>query len=380
VSASPPVPRPVLDPKECGDERRALAKREAALSTSPRCLELFRRETDLGFVKRLTLTSYEDKAVVDVSLIAKATALEDLSLSLVPLPALDPLKDLASLRSLRISTPVERLDAIRALTQLERLMIEPAAHGVLRDVSGLSGLSRLKTLSVRQDVDLTALARVQPQLEALVAPSATQLTALAGFPQLESLTIGCFESKTEPVAVPPKLRELAIECHGLPLPLDPLARFAELHMLDISETDPLSLDPVRSLKKLRRFDAHDSKLKNIGALSQCTALEWVDIHGTQVKSLAPIATLPRLKFIDAGDTLVDDAAEIARSRSLESLWLPGTAVKNVLPLSAIPSLRELMLPRACTRNDALALHRARPDLRIMAWVEKSEAEDPTCFR
>lgn len=375
----PKPPPPVLDPKECPSERQSLAKREATLSTSPHCLEVLRRESDLGFLKRITLTSYEQASPPDIALIARATALEDLSLSLVPLPVLDELASLASLRSVWISTPVTNLDAVRELAQLERLVIAPPGPGELKDLSALSGLSRLTTFSVRETFALPALAQVRPNLETLVAPLATGLSALSKFPELRSLTLGCFESKTERIPAPPKLRELRIECHDQPLPLDPLATFKELSQLDISETDPLSLDPLSRLGKLERLDAHDSKLKNVAALAKCTALTWLDLHGTQVASLAPLAALPRLESIDAGNTLVSDVTPLARSHSLQSLWLPGTSVTNVLPLAGVRTLRELMVPKSCSRADSVALHKSRPDLRIMEWLDKSEAEDPTCF-
>jgi Leucine-rich repeat (LRR) protein len=375
----PKPPPPVLGPKECPSERQSLAKREATLTTSPHCLEVLRKESDLGFLKRITLTSYEQTSPPDIALIARATALEDLSLSLVPIPVLDELASLASLRSVWISTPVSNLDAVRELAQLERLVIAPPGHGELKDLSALSGLSRLSTLSVREIIALPALAQVRPNLTTLVAPLATGLSALSSFPELRALTLGCFASKTERVPVPPKLRELRIECHDQPLPLDPIAKFTELTQLDISETDPLSLDPLTRLGKLERLDAHDSKLKNVAPLAKCTALTWVDLHGTQVSNLDPLATLPRLESIDAGNTPVSDVTALSRSHSLQSLWLPGTSVTNVLPLGAVRTLRELMVPKSCSRADSVALHKSRPDLRIMEWLDKSEAEDPTCF-
>lgn len=375
----PKPPPPVLDPKECPAERQSLAKREATLTTSPHCLEVLRTATDLGFLKRITLTSYEKARPPDMALVARATALEDLSLSLVPVPVLDELASLTSLRSVWISTPVENLDAVRELAHLERLVIAPPGNGELKDLSALAGLSRLSALTVRETFALPALAQVRPDLETLVAPLATGLSALGSFRELRALTLGCFESKNERVPVPPKLRELRIECHDQPLPLDPIAPFTQLTQLDISETDPLSLDPVGKLGKLERLDVHDSKLKNVAALAKCTALTWLDLHGTLVSSLAPLATLPRLESVDAGNTPVADVGPLARSHSLQSLWLPGTSVTNVLPLSGVRTLRELMVPKSCSRADVEALHRARPDLRIMEWLDKSEPEDPTCF-
>jgi hypothetical protein len=51
----------------------------------------------------------------------------------------------------------------------------------------------------------------------------------------------------------------------------------------------------------------------------------------------------------------------------------------VRPLGRLKTLKELMVPKWCSRADVTALHRARPDMRIMAWVEKARSEDPTCF-
>jgi len=376
-TATAPVPE--IPANECDIERRALKKKQRSLPSSPRCLWLLAHEKDVSFVTQLNVSSYAEQDELPLDMLAKLENLEQLGLSLGKIPNLDALAKLPKLRELTLTTRLSDLRPVAELVELERLTLDAQASGELRDVSALARLTHLRRLVLRTRVDLEAVARHAPRVTSLVAPLAAHPAALARFSELETLVIGCFDSVAERLGVPPKLHDLRVECADQPTPLEPLTVLSGLRQLDLSGADVSSIAPLGQLPTLARLDLHDTGVSNLAPLSQARELTWLDVHSTKVSSLAPVAKLPRLASIDAGDTPLADVTPLAASRSLESLWLPGTRVTNLAPLASIPSLRELMVPRTCDGPGVAALHRARPALRILAWVEKSEAEDPSCF-
>lgn len=390
VVASPPPPEPLPPPRqelpECAREHEELARRDrnfvAAFDVA--CLPLLESAEDVSFIKDLSLSGSPGDAS-DLAPLARLPALESIWIDIQPMVPLSALARIRTLQRVTISKPVETLAPVSGLTQVKRLSLD-AYSPALRDVSMLSRLPALESFATKQPVDLAAVARAAPRLKGLGVLQATSLDALARFSELTSLSLGCFDSKTQRLPAPPKLESLAVDCLDPDAPLDPLASFPDLKELAIAndnmsepDSSPLrSLSLVARMKKLRRLDIHGTRVTSLAPLAHCPDLEWLDMHDTQVRSFAPLGRLRHLEEIEATNTPVTSIAPLAASRSLVTLWLPGTRVHNVLPLARVKTLEELMLPGYCNRPDAVALGKRRPDMKLMEWTDGEKSEDPSC--
>ena len=363
---------------DCPIESEAIEKRFDHLRLSARCVSVIAAARDLSFFKSASVTQGASEVALDLTPLAKATRLEGVTLRVRDEPNLTPLAKLPKLKTIRFLGGVDSLTWLRPLTQLERVFIEPTSMGKIDDLSTLAELPKLTGFFTNQSFDLAALARLAPQLRALRATGTDDLSKLASFSALEAAELGCLEPG-QAVPAPPKLRSLRLGCYQAPPALDAIASFTRLRELDISAEGPVNLTPIVALIRLERLDLHDRQVSDLKPVSKLRELRWLDIHNTDVTSLAPLAGLPKLEFLDAGGAPVTSVAPLAQSRSLRELHLPYTQVQSVRPLTRVISLKALMVPRGCDRPDVLALHKARPDIRLMMWLDKAEPEDPTCF-
>ena len=373
-SRRPPEPEP-----ECPIEREALEKRLSNLRVSAECMRVIARAPDLSFFESASIDQHDASTPLDLSPLSRATGLTSVTLSFRTPPDLTPLADLPKLGSVWIRNQLETLNVLAPLVRIRRVHVQPTSIGEIRDLSALRKLGRLEGFFTNQLYDLEALATAAPELVALDAWGAKNLIAFARFQKLEHIELGCMEPGDRPPE-PPRLRSLRLSCHDAEPALGALAAFPNLRELDISETGARSLASLAKLGKLERLDVHGTQIQSLAPLAGLRELSWLDIHNTNVASVAPLAGLPKLAFLDAGGSPIASVAPLARSRSLAELHLPATRVRSVLPLAGVRSLAELMVPKSCDAPDVLALHRARPDIRLMMWLDKAEPEDPTCFR
>jgi internalin A len=270
------------------------------------------------------------------------------------------------------------LDELGPMPKLRKLEVR-GYSGKLKDLTALGRYPTLRELSTSLELNLADLAVHAPELE-LLACDPESLEGLDRLTKLTSFTIhACFaDGKLPAFTAPPLLAGIGVGCSEL-RDVSALAHVPQLEEVYLDNTAVEALAPLGKLKALRRLDLSFTPVKNLAPLAGAKSLEWLDVHNTRVASLAPLAALPRLTWVDAAPCEVAEVASLAASPALEYLSLAGTKVTDVRPLGRIKTLKELMVPKRCGRADVTALHRARPDMHIMAWVEKSESEDPSCF-
>ena len=127
--------------------------------------------------------------------------------------------------------------------------------------------------------------------------------------------------------------------------LRPLSIFTNLEYLDIQGTPVNSLEPCRSLHRLRSLVATD----------------------TQVSDLSPTMEMPLLELAEFSGTPVSDLSPFAESFELRELWVNETDVCCLNPLARLSQLEELH--SAYTRvNDLSALR----DMSNLHWLELND--------
>ena len=363
--------------REAMDKLRATRPERVEIQRS--CLPGLALLEDLSFMKRVGIAEYgPSDEPVDLSPLARASSLSSIEVTTSMTPSFGPLLALPTLRDVSIRCRVASLEAIRGLPHLTTLTVDRGVNAgtQLDDLSVLGSLPSLRVLSINRFVDVTAVAAAAPNLEGLHARASNGTDALARMQNLTALTIGCMETSAGFTA-PAALRWLQLDCPELKP--STWRAFPRVEHLNVSETEINSLAGIEAMVSLKSIDAHGTLIKSLRPLARVKTLEAIDIHGSEVADLSPLAGLPRLKSIEAAPIPARSVAALATSRSLESLWLAGMPVTDVRPLAAIRTLKEVMLPRGCSRPDAVALHKVRPDIKLMEWTDGPSSSDPSCY-
>jgi hypothetical protein len=287
------------------------------------------------------------------------------------------LAGLTNLKSLKLSIACDQeathecLAAIGKLTQLERLCLEGAWEFHSHDLTYLSGLTNLKSLTIE---------KVHTQDEEVAHEC---LAAVGKLTQLERLCLEGFEFRSHDLAL-----------------LGDLTSLKSLMLPYVGFADEVS--------EMRESDGGSRALAHLPVLPR---LEIVDLSHAKVgdQELRWLAVLPRLNSLNLSGTSISDAglAELASLESLEELGIDLRMARapGLEPLIALKRLREVYIADLAFKLawsqlgdgqdsgvlpgglDALhrglqALRQSHPGIVIddndHAFSEKGEIEPPWC--
>ena len=230
--------------------------------------------------------------------------LEELGISVAPqLKSLNGIETCHSLKLLRIHGPVESLEPIRNLTQLESVIIMEST------ISDLEPVSNLKNLRMLQ----------------LFGADIEDLSALQTLSNLENLEI---EST--------HVRDLT-----------PLTKLGKLNNLDAGGLVVDDWTPLQHLKNLQYLDLQRTNFSDLGLLQGMHQLKSLSISGDAL----------------AGKL---DLSYLASFDKLENLVLFDAKVTNAEALLELPALSRLFIPRNESISDEILanLKLKRPGIRI----------------
>lgn len=230
----------------------------------------------------------------DYEAISQMTDLERLEIQVnSPLSQLDFLKNLTNLKRLHIRANGESagtfsdLSALAGLTNMEDLYLY--LDGI-SDLSGLSGMSRLKSLVLTGNMeisDLSPLAELT-NLQTLEVPGSSEnvgidLTPLAGLTNLRSLRTGSNVTDLAPLSGMTELRDLDLTYGG----------YSANGAVEYE-----SLAPLASLTKLNTLTIRNLKVSDLSPLAGLSDLKSLTIHnGASIRDLSPLAGLSDLKSL-----------------------------------------------------------------------------------
>ncbi len=232
------------------------------------------------------------------------------------------------------------------------------------DIQGLSEMTNLKKLNLdgNQLSDLTALAGVT-QLQSLSLGengAVTDLSPLSGMVELVNLTLPANAeiSDLSPLAGMQQLRSLNMssglgESLSLIEDISPLSELSHLESLTLavrSLNDLSSLSGLTNLRELRLFGA--ISISDLSPLSGMSNLEILELPSNEANAylgtdLNALENLHHLKEIHFNMDGLEDLAPLANLTELEELDIYGfeASYDSLEPLRNLAKLRVLVLPR-----------------------------------
>ena len=303
----------------------------------------------LGGLKTLSIQENQSNAqpvskIEDYSPIASLENLEKLDLSVTNLKDLSFVSGLGNLKSLSLvgSLALPDLTALKGLSQLETLNI---SAGGLGNPAGIEGLAQLRHLELSNEStafqmeDLSILSGMT-QLEYLRL-DADGISSFQGMEQLANLKEAYFWGSSATY-----------------LDLAPLAGLTKLQILRLpgrsggSGIAPYNGDGLAGLSVLRELTM-DSAVQSLEPLRNLTGLTKLSIGGNSCpgafQSLEPLSGLTGLQSLDVQfcRSTVIDLGPLAGLTQLSSLsvesFSPSDPVENLSALSGLTGLKTLVL-------------------------------------
>ena len=176
---------------------------------------------------------------------------------------------------------ISDLTGLEYATQLRELWL---AHGQIRDISPLIGLTQLTTLHLQTNsLDESPLSDISP---------------LADLTQLTSLIIGSSQIRDiSPLAGLKQLTRLNLQANEI-RDISPLAGLTQLETLWLVYNEIHDITPLANLTKLSRLGLYSNQIRDITPLANLTELETLSLASNPIEDASPLANLPKLVDVD----------------------------------------------------------------------------------
>lgn len=214
-------------------------------------------------------------------------------------------------------------EEIKKLFVTEKMVVSNYLNvGVkLENLSGLSGLTNLKELSVLDQSILISEFTKLPHLQYLhIDQNNVDLRAWGKrFPNVNSLWL---EGKNL-------------------ITLKGIHHFSNLERLTFNRSNITSLATANKLKKLKDIDAVYNLLTNLQGIENAPSLEVLNVSHNRLTSVEGIETVPNLRELDISDNPnLKDLTPILQCKRLKVLKMSGLSAKQMTQLSkGMPQLR-----------------------------------------
>ena len=228
--------------------------------------------------------------------------------------------DLWTITSLTVPQGVENYEDLGRLIYLEKLVMEDL---ILNDLSMLSGLSQLKSVTIRN-----------------CPLSAKDLHTLSNLPNLENLTLdNCSLSNISALSEAPNLVSLDLRNNAIQ-DLSGLSFMEKLTNLNLSGNALTSLNALSALEKLTTLDVSYNSLTSILPLSSCKSLSVLVASHNQLDGVPLFNDTTVLTMLDLTGNNITDINNLAEYTSLTKLYL---AYNTIVDVSSLAGLNKLIM-------------------------------------
>ncbi len=217
----------------------------------------------------LTTLRASDKEIKDLTGIAFAKNLTELSIAHNPLSDISPIASLTKLRQIKFdNTEVTDLSPLASLLNLEEI---DADHTRISNLAPLAGLKNLKKLdTVHSDI--------------------SDLSPLAGLTNLTRLYLyDCQATDISPLKGLTNLRWLGLTHTDHISDFSPLSGLTELRHLDLSDTEISDLTPLAGLVNLETLILNENRIVDVSPLASLRNLKNLQLHNNNISDLSPLA-------------------------------------------------------------------------------------------
>ena len=121
-----------------------------------------------------------------------------------------------------------------------------------------------------------------------------------------------------------------------------LSQFTGLEELYLQSNDIASLEPLRSLGKLRTLRVHGNRrLTSLSGLEGLTALEVLGGRSMQINNIEAIRKLTQLRYIDLSYNQIEDVSAMSNMNKLELVLVDRNPISDASPFSNKPQLERV---------------------------------------
>jgi len=229
--------------------------------------------------------------------------------------------DLWEMKSLMITDEASSVDDLVYFPYLQTLYID---NSMITDISSLSGLTQLTTLSVKNCMLTTE-----------------DMMIIASLPCLQTLTLNsCNISSIESLANAEHLTHLDLSDNTI-RNLSPLSYLSNLQSLNLSHNAVTSLNDLSALTGLQILDVSYNSVSSITPVTGCTNLTYLDISHNMINDLNGLSSLNSLTTLLAGYNLLADVEAIGGCISLLELDISNNELTNIDSLTSLKQLSSL---------------------------------------
>jgi hypothetical protein len=192
---------------------------------------------------------------------------------------------------------VSDISVLSNLTQLTRLGLH---HNSIGDVSALSGLVNLVTVS-------------------LADTSISDISVLANLVNLQTLTLNI--NQISDVSA-----------------LSDLSNLTVLH-LDVNRISDISV--LANLVNLQTLTLNINQISDVSALSDLSNLTVLHLHDNRISDISPLSNLTNLRKLTLHLTIISDISALSNLTKLEELYLVRTSISDISALENLTKLWDL---------------------------------------
>lgn len=229
--------------------------------------------------------------------------------------------DLWGITSFTVPEGAKDYSDLKHMLFLEELTI---AGGVGHQLSALSGLSNLKTLTITKTpvfADELPIIGSLPKLTSLTLQGCG-LSTTAGLGDAEELTYIDVSDNTirdmSALVNMTKLQKAYLQ-HNAMSNLNTIASATDLAVLDVSYNSLTSLAPVSNLKSLTVLNAAGNQLTELPNLGTLTVLKELDVSSNKLTSVAPLRDCTNLETLNISNNQLADISGLASLSNMTAL-------------------------------------------------------------
>ncbi len=231
------------------------------------------------------------------------------------------LADTKEIYRLKLPQGVKSLKDLKHLKNLEYLDAQQLG---IKDISGLSSLTKLRVLYLQRN----KISNIKP-LKKLTKLEHLSLNGnqLVGIETLASLT---------------KLQKLYLRENKI-TDITPLGKLKNLETLEIGKNNIRKIDALKSMKKISVLALDNNSITSVKALKGLTGLESLYLQRNAISDISAIGSLKKLQLVSLNGNKIKSITSINKLTRLELLYLKDNKITDISSLKGMTRLRELYL-------------------------------------
>ena len=287
-------------------------------------------EAHLGDPRFTSLLDAQSKGIVVLTGLEHATNLRNLSLRGNKIEDISPLSGLTMLKTLTLSeNNISNIDALSEMTELTHLALQ---ENKIEDISPLEKLTMLETLILREN-------------------NISNIDALSEMTELTTLYLST--NKIEDIS-----------------PLEDLTMLTRLYLDGNNISD---ISPLEDLTMLTRLYLDGNNISDISPLSGLTMLTRLYLQENQISDISPLEDLTMLTRLYLQENQISDISPLSGLTMLERLYLHRNQISDISPLEDLTMLTRLALH--ANKISDLSVLEGLPALSTL-YIDREFWEDP----